>query len=531
MRYVFSTSSFALASDAKKKLAKRKNKKEVQLIFTLVKFTFQLECLKHHLNGFNQKEKGIFGVYRLLVLILVFSLSACANRPQPSLVGEENQPTAQESLEPPSPSAHLYKVTRVKDLESQEDEVIGSEVEETIGDRKLSEVPLPEVPMVLNQQVEKWMNYFQGRGRKYFASWLARSGRYVPMMRKILRENGLPEGLIYLSMIESGFRPYAYSRARAVGPWQFMKFTGARYGLRANYWLDERRDPEKSTIAAAQHLKDLYDEFDHWYLAAAGYNAGAGKISRAIKRYKSEDFWYLTRYRYLKPETKNYVPKLIAASLIASEPEEYGFVDIDYQEPIKYEKVTVPKPVTLKNIAKGLGVEESALKDLNPELRRGVTPPNYPNYELKVPVGYQEKFAEVYPNLPRYKATDVLVHRVRRGDTLSQIARRHGVSTTTLVQFNRLKSRHFLRAGQRLLIPIPGGRTKPKVVAVAKHRSIEPIGSNIYVVRRGDTLWKISRRFNVTVSQLRSWNKLSRSAIFPGQKLRIAQKKKTDTNA
>lgn len=418
--------------------------------------------------------------------------------------------------------------------------VIGEEVEDVIAAKKLSEVALPDVPLVLNQQVEKWMDYFQGRGRKYFVRWLARSSRYVPMMKQILRENGLPEGLIYLSMIESGFSPNAYSRAKAVGPWQFMKFTGERYGLRVNYWIDERMDAEKSTLAAAQHLKDLYDEFDHWYLAAAGYNAGAGKISRAINRYQTEDFWEMSKYRYLKPETKNYVPKLLAASLLASDPEKYGFTEIEYQEPVPYEKVTVPEPIALETISTSLEIPVEILKELNPELRRGTTPPNYPNYELKIPPGFQSKFEALHAQMPRHKIEEVIIHRVRSGDTLSKIARKYGVSTSTVASFNNYKTSKTLRRGQEVLVPIPTG--KEPTVRVARSTSSknsstptraayekpDPTDSIRYSVESGDTLWSISRKFNVTVSQIRKWNQLRRSSIFPGQKLIIANQKKSE---
>ncbi len=415
-----------------------------------------------------------------------------------------------------------------------DEEVIGSEVEDSIASTKLSEVPLPDVPLMLNIQVEKWMDYFQGRGRKYFALWLSRSSRYVPMMKQILKENGLPDGLIYLSMIESGFRPYAYSHAKAVGPWQFMKFTGERYGLRVTYWIDERMDPEKSTIAAAQHLKDLYDEFDHWYLAAAGYNAGSGKVNRAIKKYGTEDFWEMSqkKHRYLKPETKNYVPKLLAASLLASDPVKYGFVDIEYQEPIAYEKVLAPEPVELQAVATALEIDLETIKELNPELRRAVTPPNYPNYELKVPVGTKMKFEQMYASIPRYKVNDILVHRVRSGETLSRIAKKYGVATSSVAQYNHLKTQSKLRKNQELFIPVnSGGYTE--TVAVAKVKKAVPVdhkNAQFYVVQQGDSLWSISRKFSITVTQLRQWNQLHRSAIRPGQRLVVARQKKVTKN-
>ena len=213
-----------------------------------------------------------------------------------------------------------------------------------------------DIPIVINAKVEQFIQYFQTTARKAFSNWLARSEKYIPFMRNHLKENGLPEDLVYMALIESGFNPYAYSRSKASGPWQFIYLTGKRYGLRSNWWIDERRDPEKSTIAAAKYLKDLYDMFECWYLAAAGYNAGEGKIATAMKRYRTEDFWELTKYRYLKQETKNYVPQMIAAALIAKDPERYGFVGIEYQEPLRYDKVRVPEVTDLRLIARACEV-------------------------------------------------------------------------------------------------------------------------------------------------------------------------------
>ncbi|MEZ4845702.1 MAG: LysM peptidoglycan-binding domain-containing protein [Bdellovibrionota bacterium] len=481
-----------------------------------------------------------------LALLLAVTLSAfmtsCAGQKPPSSLANQPAPIWIDEIDEydtvalaePIPSYENFGELYAEDPEVANYEkapVIGAEVEDLIASEKLSEVPLPEVPLVLNQQVEKWMDYFQGRGRKYFVKWLGRSGRYVPMMKQILRENGIPEGLIYLSMIESGFSPNAYSRAKAVGPWQFMKFTGERYGLRVTYWIDERMDAEKSTLAAAQHLKDLYDEFDHWYLAAAGYNAGAGKISRAITRYQTEDFWEMSKYRYLKPETKNYVPKLLAASLLASDPEKYGFTDIEYQEPIPYEKVAAPEPVKLETIAQTLEVPLEALKDLNPELRRGVTPPDYPNYELKVPVGFQSKFEALYAQMPRHKIENIISYRVRSGDTLSGIAKKHGVYLSTITQYNNLKSTRMIRRGQEILIPIgdrqPAATKTASSSAPKTYKAVAVQNGVQYVVQSGDTLWTISRKFNVTVSELRKWNNIRRSSIFPGQKLTIGNQKKS----
>lgn len=450
----------------------------------------------------------------LAALMTAVLLTACMPT-RPSTTSDND------SSQRPQPYFESLGTLDDQDILAAQDEkphIIGEEVEDEIATEDLSEIPKEDIPIVINRQVEKWMAYFQGRGRPHFAKWLSRSGRYIPMMREILIENGLPEDLVYLSMIESGFYPYAYSRARAVGQWQFIYHTGIRYGLKVDWWIDERRDPEKSTIAAAQYLKDLHDEFQHWYLAAAGYNAGEGKISRAIKRYNTEDFWEISKYRYIKPETKNYVPKLIAASLIAKNPESYGFVNIEYQKPLAYEKVPVPEPVELSTIARALNIDVKELKSLNPELIRDVTPPKYPNYELKVPVGQKGVFLAKYDSMPRYKIKDVIVHKVRRGEALSTIADQYGTSSYKIARFNNLSSVHRIRAGQSLKIPIPNGQPVP----TKRARSTQPVvvKDGAYKVRRGDSFWTISRRFDLTVSQLRRMNPhTAPHQLKPGQYL------------
>ncbi|MCB0308117.1 MAG: LysM peptidoglycan-binding domain-containing protein [Bdellovibrionales bacterium] len=388
-----------------------------------------------------------------------------------------------------------------------------------------------DIPVVMNASVEKWINYFQTRGKKYYAAWLERSGKYIPMMQNILAEHGLPKDLVYLSMIESGFKPYAYSRARAMGPWQFIRGTGSRYGLRVNWWIDERRDPEKSTIAAAQHLKDLYDQFNHWYLAAAGYNAGAMKITRAIKRYSTDDFWEMSqaKFRYLKPETKNYVPKLLAAAMIAKKPEDYGFTDINYEEPLQYTKVHVPESIELSVVAQVLDIDRDTLVGLNPELLRGVTPPNFPDYEMKLPVGKDKLFLEKYSEIREKSATQVARYVVRRNDTLGGIARHHRVSIRAIMGINKLRSSRIY-PGQSLIIPgnvrkEPTSRTKvkksPKTQAsVTKHR-----------VKKGETLWSISQAYNVSISDLKSWNRVSNaSEIMAGRRLTIYGEKSSENS-
>ena len=389
-----------------------------------------------------------------------------------------------------------------------------------------AEGPTYDIPIVINEQVEKWLAYFQNRGRKSYAAWLARSGKYIPMMKKILTENGLPLDLVYLSMIESGYKPRAYSHASASGLWQFIRGTGKRYGLKSNWWIDERRDAEKSTLAAAQYLSDLYEMFDHWYLAAAGYNAGENKILRAIKRYDTNDFWEMSqsRFRYLKPETKNYVPKIIAASIIAKEPERYGFTNITYDEPLKYSKVLVQKPTELAIVAKYLKISHRSLKDLNPELLRGVTPPKSPNYELKIPYGMQQAFEDAYPKIKKHEVSLITKHRVRKGDVLSKIAKKYNVPYRSIMSINNMSSTR-IKPGQMLVIPQKKGSpyySKANTKKSKRKSKKTQSSSGYHKVKRGDSLWSISRKYDVSVSQLRQWNTLkNKSRVNIGQKIYI----------
>ena len=312
-----------------------------------------------------------------------------------------------------------------------------------------------DIPIVMNERVEYFILYFQTTLRDKFMSWLARSAKYIPMMKVLLRENGLPEDLVYMALIESGFNPHAFSRSKACGPWQFISSTGKKYGLLVNWWIDERRDPEKSTIAAAKYLNDLYDMFECWYLAAASYNAGEGKISRGMKRYRTEDFWELTRHRYLKRETKNYVPQMIAAALVAKDPEKYGFTDIEYQDPLCYDKVTVPEGTDLGLIAKACEISLEEVKDLNPELLRECTPPGISDYEVRVPCGKKELFQKNFEDLRPHHRFQFKTHVVKKGDTLAGIAKTYRVSLEPILEINKIKKTTRLSIGTNLLIPIP----------------------------------------------------------------------------
>ncbi len=408
------------------------------------------------------------------------------------------------------------------------------------------EKPLFDIPIVMNPLVENFIHYYQTTGRKQFSIWLARSERYVPMMRKVLKAHGLPTDLVYLAMIESGFNPRAYSDRHASGPWQFIPGTGRKYGLRVNYWIDERRDPEKSTVAAARYLKDLYDQFDSWHLAAAAYNCGEGKLSRAIKRYKTEDYWQLIRHHYLKRETRMYVPQMIAAALIAKEPEKYGFTNIQYQDPLKFEKAVVPGGVPLREIARACHCREQTLRTLNPELIRLCTPPYLKHFVIKIPEGTKQILAmNMHMLCPIVKATPngwVRTHVVRRGDTLYELSLKYHVRVSGLRYLNHIRG-NLLHIGQRLLIPVGGvhhrtyAKKHRKRVREAKLQRKRSRSGNshashhvkrgyreiVYVVRKGDNLWSIARSFNIHVQDICRLNPhLTRSTLLrPKDRLKL----------
>lgn len=368
--------------------------------------------------------------------------------------------------------------------------------------------PRCDIPIDANARVAASIYFFETRGRATFLAWLRRSGRYRDLILPVLRESGLPEDLLYLAMIESGFNPRAYSRAAASGLWQFIRATGRLEGLAIDNWVDERRDPLKSTRAAAQHLKGLYAEFGDWRLAAAAYNAGKGRVQRAIDKAGSRDFWVLE----LPAETRNYVPLLMAAAVIAKDPARFGFEVPPLDEPLTWDPVKVDEPVDLATAARLLGIQVQALRDLNPELRQAFTPYRpRTGYLLNVPSGQGASFLAAYEDLPRSARRGVYEYVVQRGDNLSTISRTFGVKPGLLAEANGLGKGNLIRPGQRLFIPVAGGG-QPSA----------PAGGGTYTVRRGDNLSAISHRFGVSVADLQRWNGLAGSVIRPGQRLRVS---------
>jgi membrane-bound lytic murein transglycosylase D len=304
--------------------------------------------------------------------------------------------------------------------------------------------------------IEKNIALFKDRIKKRFSVWLERSAKYIEIMQDILKEKGMPEELVFLPIVESGFNLNAYSPARAVGPWQFIASTAKRYGLVIDWWRDERKDPVKSTHAAAEYLKDLYQMFGSWKLALAAYNAGEGRIMKAIKRTGAEDYWALLGTKKIPNETKEYVPRYIAASMIASTPEEYGFRDLAYHEPLEYDEVTLNSPVDIEVIAECAGTTVEEIRELNPELRRWSTPPNVQSYTIRIPQGSKDIFIENLNEIPERERFSIDTYRVKNGDNLKKIAKKTGVPVNVILAMNSMAGIETLGAGEEIKIPPKG---------------------------------------------------------------------------
>lgn len=381
-----------------------------------------------------------------------------------------------------------------------------------------------DFPITINAEVEFFLDRFQNSQPKMFRRWLERSGRYVPMIEEELAKAGMPLDLAYLPMIESGYRLTAYSRARAVGPWQFIRGTGKRHGLAINNYVDERRDPIKATKAAIKYLSKLYEEFNSWELATAGYNAGEGRIRKAIRKTGSTDFWVLAKSKHLKKETKYYVPKLAAAIIIARNPEKYGFSDIAYDEPLAFETIKVPRWTTMQAISVAANEPLEDIRNLNRQLRRAITPPGSKYYTIKVPVGKKELTTERLPRVKAIVTTGYKTHTIRRGDTVSRICRKYNINKKTLLQANNLRSTE-LKAGKRLRIPYRTTAHKlvsKKDMMTAQLSPADALPENLLIhkVQPGETISELSRRYNAPVHMIAAWNGLHNlNSIRAGQQL------------
>jgi membrane-bound lytic murein transglycosylase D len=365
-----------------------------------------------------------------------------------------------------------------------------------------------DMPLTVNDQVLSFVNFFQTpRGRAIVETGLRRAGRYREMISRVLREEGLPQDLIYLAQAESAFQPLALSRAGARGIWQFVAYRGQEYGLRHTWWIDERQDPEKATHAAAQHLRDLYRIYGDWYLAMAAYNCGPGNVQKGIERTGYADFWELYKRNVLPRETKNYVPIIIALTLIAKDAAHYN-IQVDADAPVPSDVVKPGRAIDLRLVAETIDVDVETLRSLNPSLLRLATPDD-PSFELHLPLGTAQKFSSEIADIPPDKWVSWRRHRVESGETLTSIGKKYHVTAAAIADANSLERNAALDAGEKLIIPAtqPPSETKRRLVS--------------YRVRRGDTFLGIADRFSVSADDLRKWNHLPANRVSRGMVLRV----------
>jgi membrane-bound lytic murein transglycosylase D len=365
-----------------------------------------------------------------------------------------------------------------------------------------------DLPLMVNDPVLAYLNYFKtSRGSAIVETGLRRAGRYREMVQRVLREEGMPQDLIYLAQAESAFLPQAVSRAGARGMWQFMSYAGRKYGLEKTWWVDERQDPEKATRAAARDLRELYEQFGDWYLAMAAYNSGAGTVQHAIERTGYADFWELYRRNVLPKETKNYVPIILALTLISKDPARYG-IEFDPEPPLKADAVKLGKSIDLRLVAETIDTDIETLRSLNPQLLRLVTPAD-PEFVLQLPEGTADRFFAEIAAIPPEKWVSWRRHKVEQGETLSVVAKRYHVLPSEIAQANDLSAGGGLQEGQKLIIP-------------AAAHSEAAAGKLIrYRVHGNDTVASIADEFDVSVAELRKWNGLRSNHVSKGVRLKI----------
>jgi len=460
---------------------------------------------------------------RLLLVCLTLIVFGCAHTEKSSTSGSTSSatPTAAEPM---------------KDLES-------FHLSDPEGPQVVVE-ELNSIPTEVNPLVEKWVNYFQGRGRVHMERYLARSTRYEKLMKKVLRDNGLPEDLFYIALIESGFASRATSHASAVGYWQFIRGTGKRYGLEINKFVDERRDPVLATQAAAEYFKGLYSVFGSWYLAMASYNVGENRIKKEVMKHYTRDFWELAKKGRLPRETINYVPKFIAAKLIAKSPEKYGFDGIDYLPAIEFDSVVISQPVNLRMMADKMNYNYEDFKALNPKFKGEIAPMKGAGLDIRIPVGTkaiaQQAATESVTQTAEYIADsgETQTYKIRRGDNLYLVARKYRTTVAYLRDLNDISKGKKLRIGMRIQVP---DRTPLKERRDRRERS-NPLASDIrtniakadptneggvskyYIVQSGDSLFSIAQRYNTSVQELKKLNNIRRGrSLKIGVKLKLPE--------
>lgn len=410
-----------------------------------------------------------------------------------------------------------------------------------------------DIPVTWNKQVAMWVKFFTNKGRRHFLNYTQRAGRYAPVLSKIMADNGLPRDLIYLAMAESGFTNHARSWAKAVGPWQFMPYTGRQFGLNIDWYVDERRDPLKASIAAANYLKTLHNLFGSWELATAGYNAGEGKIGRAIRMYHTKDFWQISKGRYLRPETKNYVPKIMALAIIGKNLDVFGFNEIAFEKALDYEEIMVKGNADLYEVAEVLEIDFEEVKRFNPEIVRWQVPPYVESYPLRVPVGAKDAWDD-YKDKDSVVADNFKTYVPSNASSFAQISKKFKVPVDVLADLNPDLSES--RLDPKTVIHLPfredhslqadmyadiyeKDKKKHKNYRTARsqgrrsnHRTISSYSkkgkriknpSIYYTVKKGDSLWKVAQRTGVPMSTIIRTNAhiTKRRQILPGDKLAI----------
>lgn len=457
----------------------------------------------------------------IFVIFLLFFALSCANKSQESLSSNQWHRVIELNLPAPSDAELISKGMSSGFLliTPHSSSWRSNQYYYKIYKSLLKQEYKNSIPVTYNERVEHYIDLFRYRHHEQFSKWLNRSQKYLPELTRLLEEQEMPTDLAYLPLIESGYNPRARSPKNAVGLWQFIKSTGKIYDLRIDSWVDERKDIYKSTFAATNYLKDLHDQFGSWELALAAYNCGELRVEDTINLMNSNDFWHIASS--LPRETRNYVPKFIAAKIIAKNPNKYGFSRIKFEEPKEIIKVTVPPQKYLSDIAKVIDYKPDELKVLNLSLINGFTPPRE-YYDIYIPAEYKDEIASksieiaALKNAKIYKQPKTITYRVRSGDNLSYIAKRYGVSVSSIKKTNRLKS-NLIRTGQKLRIP---KYSSAKAYSYKSSKS-QTTGTTKYLVKSGDTLGEIAEKHGVGLSKLKRYNGLKSSKIRTGQVLSI----------